>query len=222
MGRPPGSRNRGKAPTPTGRRTTKPTPDNPKVSVMSNGPTAEEKRQYLEDYRKRRRTLADMMAEIAQVRGGIRSTLKAFENKGGSPKMLRRMWELTDMSKGEAEAEVAEYLGYAIDIGVRVVYDAKGQGGLADVLERPPPKPSAKAQQDLAAARSYSDGWNSASHGGTISDNPKRVGSLEAQQWAQGMSDYIWEQENGRSPGDAPAGAATPNGPVADLPPDPA
>jgi hypothetical protein len=200
-------------------------------SVQANGPTAVEKRQYLDDYRKRRRQLADIMAEAAEVRGGIRSTLKAFENKGGSSKQLKRMFELTDMTKAEAEAEVAEYMGYAADIGIRVVYDSSGQGGLGDVMDPPPrkgaakkaaapPQPTVVAEQSVEDARAYSDGWNTAKAGGTIMDNVKKAGTSEHQQWTKGFNDYVWEQEHGRSPAEPPAGAPAPAG--ADLPPDPA
>lgn len=221
MGRPPGSTNRKKAAKATGEEQTKPRADNPKMSsVQANGPTAEEKRQYLEAFRKKMRGLADHNKVGSEMRGSLRSLLKSFANKGGSPKMLKRMWELTDMSKAEAEAEVQEFIGYATDIGISVSFDEEGQATLDDMMKAPPPKPTPAAEISLKLARAYSDGWNSAMSGGTISDNPHRAGTEEGQQWAKGLTDYVWEQENGRNPGTPPAGAPPTNGP--DLPADPA
>jgi hypothetical protein len=221
MGRPPGSTNRKKAAKATGAEQTKPRADNPKMSsVQANGPTAEEKRQYLENYRKRMRAVADHNKVGAELRGGVRSLLRSFEQKGGSSKMLRRMWELTDMSKAEAEAEVQEFIGYATDIGISVSFNEEGQATLDDMMKAPPPKPTPAAEISLKLARAYSDGWNSAMSGGAITDNPFRQGTEEGQQWAKGMTDYVWEQENGRNPGTPPASPPAKNGP--DLPADPA
>lgn len=217
MGRPPGSTNRKKAAKATGEEQTKPRADNPKMSsVQANGPTAEEKRQYLEAFRKKMRGLADHNKVGSEMRGSLRSLLKSFANKGGSPKMLKRMWELTDMSKAEAEAEVQEFIGYATDIGISVSFNEEGQATLDEVMKAPPPKPTPAAETNLKLARSFSDGWNSAMSGGTVADNPHRQGSEEAQQWFKGMSDYIWEQEHGRSPDKSPDQTV-----ASDMPADP-
>lgn len=210
MGRPPGIKNgQGKKAAKAPKKGVgSPSAEKPReasqmgAAVQSNGPTPEEKRKYLEEYRNHRRRLADIMKEAADERGNGRSTLKAFENKGGSPKMLRRMWELTDMSKGEAESEIAEYLGYAIDIGIRVVFDASGQGGFADVME-----PTTEAMEATARGRSYDEGWERAKNGGQVTENPKPQGSEQHQRWHQGFQDYHWQKENGPSPASAAEGA---------------
>lgn len=165
----------------------------------TNGPSPEDKREALESYREKRRTLASIMKEAADARGEARSILSAFKNKGGNPKMLVRMWELTDMSKGEAESEVAEFLGYAVDIGIRVAFDQSGQGNMLDVLNEdgPPPKPTTETEALLAKSRAYNDGWNTGVHNGTLGDNPHHAGTEPHQEWTRGLSDAIWEKENG-------------------------
>lgn len=158
----------------------------------SNGPTAVEKQQYLELYRKHRRTLAKIMEEAADERGNGRSLLKQFENKGGNIDKLKAMWELTNLTKAEAQADVAQYLEYVVDIGIRVSFDGRGQGSLDDVLE-----PTTEATEATDRARAYEEGWQKAKDGGQVTDNPKTAGSAEHQQWHKGFSDRIWEQENG-------------------------
>lgn len=161
-------------------------------AAADNGPDAQEKRKYLEEYRNHRRLLADLMKDAADERGNGRSILKSFENKGGNPKMLRRMWELTDLTQSEAENEVREYLGYAIDVGVRVSFDAAGQGSLADVLDR---KPTVEAQERLSQTRAYDQGRERAMAGGQVAENPKKAGTAAHQQWHKGFSDYVWERD---------------------------
>lgn len=213
MGRPPGSKNgagskqtAAKKAAPPKKAAAQPAAEPrtaaPMEAAPSNGPAPEEKRQYLELYRKHRRTLASIMEEASEERGNGRSLLKQFENKGGNPKMLRRMWELTDMTQGEAEAEVTEYLGYAVDIGIRVSFDGAGQGSLDDVL-----KPTTEATEAINRASAYEQGYSRAKDGGQVTENPKKAGSEAHQQWHRGFSDRIWEQENPKPPEAASGGA---------------
>jgi len=185
---------------------------------QSNGPTEIEIRQYLERYRNHRRALADIMKEAGEERGNGRSILKSFESKGGNPDMLRKMFDLTDMTKAEADAFIAEYMGYAIKVGIeppRVIFDAQGQGSLADVLETPI-KPTVEAEEALDRTRAYNDGWNSAKEGGLVTQNPKIAGTADHQNWAKGFGDWHWEKEHGGKPTNGTA--AQPN---ADIPADP-
>lgn len=210
MGRPAGSKNKQgakkaakkaapKAPQKNQTESAPPREAPPMEAGPSNGPTAIEKRQYLDRYRDHRRKLASIMEDAADERGAGRSILKQFENKGGNPKMLKRMWELTDMTQNEATAEVQEYLGYAVDIGIRVSFDKTGQGGLSDILN-----PTTDAEASVNRARAYDEGWDRAKNGGQMTENPKAQGSEAHQQWHKGFSDYIWERDNPKSEG-APA-----------------
>lgn len=175
------------------------------AAASSNGPDASEKRRFLEEYRNHRRRLATIMEDAADERGSGQSLLKSFASQGGDPKMLKRMWELTDMSKNEAEADVAKFLGYAVDIGIRVSFDVSGQGNMVDVLTESgaPLRPTTEAEALVARGRAYQEGWTKASEGGDVSDNPHRAGSQVHQEWRTGFSDCIWEKDNGpRKPDD--------------------
>lgn len=150
------------------------------VSKKTNGPTPERRAEVLAEY--------TILTTAGQRNNQAKSTLlKNFASEGGDPKALKSLHASLKLDPAEAAAKLDTLVQYHHGAGIKVRFLDSGQGTVIDELV---PGPRSEANEKLAKARAYSDGYNSGLKGNSAPhDNPKSIGSEEYVEWHNGRDD---------------------------------
>lgn len=130
-----------------------------------------------------------LRTDQGRVSQAIGTMLKRYEKRHVDAKAIKHSYKLAMMDPAMATAQHAINDEYVRILEI-VDFDAAGQGGFAEGLERVTPKPSPANAARVACARAHADGYNSGLAGGKIEGSERfAAGSEEFVAWRDGWSD---------------------------------
>ncbi len=130
----------------------------------------------------------ELRAAAARTAQATSAMFKRFEALGVDKATIKRMYDLSQMDRGEATALLKREADYAQVLDL-VVVEADGQSTFATALI--PAKPSPLVSDRLRTARAFGDGYNTGKAGGKIEACPfnHMPGSVEFVAWRDGHGD---------------------------------
>jgi uncharacterized protein (UPF0335 family) len=138
----------------------------------------------------------ELDSEGKRIAQKISSMFRRYEGQGINVKSIKATHRASKQDKAVAAAQARSDMQYMFACGVLRLADAEWARSVvqADLFGDAEPEEIGRPSEQLAAARAYSDGYNTGRHGGETGQNPHPPGMREHVAWIEGNKDGLHDR----------------------------